>query len=641
MSAITTAKAYANNLVAFIAWDVDQPIPGCLGFAVTRLYADGTERPLAAWVPFKNQANPQHNAQDTSVWPIQKFCWRDLTVRQGRDGVTMREGEVELSYRIRPVVKQTAGLDAVPVLLPKNYDGDPLPLSYFDEGITTAKVKVTQKFGELDATFTNGILSSQGLAKRLEDLAGHTLTTAEESALVTKHIAKPGDDLREWLSGDVLVMMRSLFAKANEIDGTLRLALYELKDAELVTLLIKNRDRVEVILSTAGSGKKGKVWDTTNTKSRQALIDAGVTVHHRLFNSSARIGHNKFAVLRDKNDKPIAVLTGSTNWTSTGICGQSNNASMLSQGDVAAQFQAQWDALLTDTEHLEVQGKPSTFAEPNNNVQGRDLRNLNAAPLPAVNLQMGKAAFWFSPNTKRTSKGPNVPPDLGVVYNLMRQAREAILFACFQPSQAGKTSIIAEAIDIGTKDRSLLVFGSVSDRSAMPVSPDTKDRDSDGKISAEEQANTFRDHNVQVVLATALNGDDLVASFEREELLTTGKAIIHDKIVVIDPLSESDGTVVFGSHNLGYKASYCNDENLVIIRGHRDFILAYAVHVIDLWEHYRFRAIQVEQREQGKKTWDGFLSREDHWQTASLASDRSMLAKYFAGTLPQHPHQFV
>ena len=51
MSAITTAKAYANNLVAFIAWDVDKPIPGSLGFAVTRLYTDGTERPLTAWVP--------------------------------------------------------------------------------------------------------------------------------------------------------------------------------------------------------------------------------------------------------------------------------------------------------------------------------------------------------------------------------------------------------------------------------------------------------------------------------------------------------------------------------------------------------------------------------------------------------------
>jgi phosphatidylserine/phosphatidylglycerophosphate/cardiolipin synthase-like enzyme len=144
---------------------------------------------------------------------------------------------------------------------------------------------------------------------------------------------------------------------------------------------------------------------------------------------------------------------------------------------------------------------------------------------------------------------------------------------------------------------------------------------------------------VQVVLATALGVKDLIEAFARRtEVLTTGKAIIHDKIVVIDPLSETDCVVAFGSHNLGFKASYCNDENMVIVRGHRDLAVAYAVHVIDLWEHYRFRAIQVEMREQGKKPWDGLLKRDDSWQNPSLKSDRAMLANYFAGVLPSHPH---
>jgi phosphatidylserine/phosphatidylglycerophosphate/cardiolipin synthase-like enzyme len=414
--------------------------------------------------------------------------------------------------------------------------------------------------------------------------------------------------------------------------------LYELKDKELVSLLTSQAARVEVILCTAGSNTDDTVWDTTNTNSRKALIDAGVTVHHRLFNNSSRIGHNKFGVLRDGHAKPIAVLTGSTNWTSTGMCGQSNNASFITQPKVAAQFQKQWDALLADTNLLAVQGDAASFSAPNKNVQGPILRQLNGAVLPSVKLGKGRAALWFSPNTKGTSKGTATPPDLEVLYSLMRKADNAILFACFQPSGQGKTSIIAEAIEIGMKDRSLLVFGSVSDPSAMPVSPDSKDRNADGKISQDEQANTFRDKNVQVVLATALGVKDLISAFARTEVLTTGKAIIHDKIVVIDPLSETNCVVAFGSHNLGFKASYCNDENMVIVRGHRDFALAYAVHVIDLWEHYRFRAIQVEMREQGKKPWDGLLKRDDGWQTQSLKSDRAMLANYFAGVLPPHPH---
>jgi hypothetical protein len=61
----------------------------------------------------------------------------------------------------------------------------------------------------------------------------------------------------------------------------------------------------------------------------------------------------------------------------------------------------------------------------------------------------------------------------------------------------------------------------------------------------------------------------------RPELLTAGHAIIHDKIIVIDPLDEKKCTVITGSHNLGYKASYCNDENLLIHRRKpraRDFL---------------------------------------------------------------------
>ena len=449
---------------------------------------------------------------------------------------------------------------------------------------------------------------------------------------MTKLIAKSGDPMRERLAGDVLPAMRSMFKRADDLKGTLRLALYELNDPDLIDLLVAKPKRVEVILSTAGSTKsKPPKWDTTNKASRQKLIAAGVKIHHRLFNNSGHIGHNKFAVLLDKTKTPKAVLSGSTNWTATGLCGQSNNATILTNDVVAAQFNAQWEALLADTLTLGVQGKPSTFAVPNGNVQGSVLRTLNAKALPQTALAKGKAAIWFSPNTKRTTKGTAVPPDLQVLYSFMRKAKDAILFAVFQPSKAGLTSIISEAVDIGLKDRSLVVYGSVSDRSAMPVSPLTKDQDGDGKISADEQTNTFQDKNVQVVLATALGQNDLIGAFEKQELLTTGKAIIHDKIVVIDPLSETDCVVAFGSHNVGYKASYCNDENLVIVRGHRDVALAYAVHVLDVWEHYRTRAIQVENREQGKKTFDGFINRDDKWQAKKLEAINSMLSDYFAG----------
>ena len=40
-------------------------------------------------------------------------------------------------------------------------------------------------------------------------------------------------------------------------------------------------------------------------------------------------------------------------------------------------------------------------------------------------------------------------------------------------------------------------------------------------------------------------------------------------LILNDPTDPVNCTVAFGSHNLGYKASYANDENLVIVRGHQ------------------------------------------------------------------------
>src|SRR5262249_46255334 len=53
------------------------------------------------------------------------------------------------------------------------------------------------------------------------------------------------------------------------------------------------------------------------------------------------------------------------------------------------------------------------------------------------------------------------------------------------------------------------------------------------------------------------------------EIYKIGHAVIHDKILVIDPFTD-DPVVVTGSHNLGFRASYCNDENMLVIKNNSD-----------------------------------------------------------------------
>jgi len=46
MATFTAAKAYCNNEVAYVAWQVDGKIDGCLGFEVTRVYLGDDGQPL-------------------------------------------------------------------------------------------------------------------------------------------------------------------------------------------------------------------------------------------------------------------------------------------------------------------------------------------------------------------------------------------------------------------------------------------------------------------------------------------------------------------------------------------------------------------------------------------------------------------
>ena len=70
MGKVISVRAYANNEVAYVAWDIDSKITDCLGFEVTRVYLDGNGQvahradgkedkvKCAAWVAFKGQRNP-------------------------------------------------------------------------------------------------------------------------------------------------------------------------------------------------------------------------------------------------------------------------------------------------------------------------------------------------------------------------------------------------------------------------------------------------------------------------------------------------------------------------------------------------------------------------------------------------------
>ncbi len=657
MAKITAAHAYANNEVAYVAWDTDGKIPDCLGFEVTRLHLNPdrsiAERvPCAAWVAFKGQTNPRWLPQDTGVWPIQKMSWRDLTVRKKRNGAARRPDEVLVRYEIRPVGDMKPGLPPVPPnnlefanvprlkkqgtkMLPvldankkpvmervRAYGGKARPVGYLDKAFPTNDVKITSRRGAFRTTFTNGILAAQWLKNVL--LADGVIEPNE----LIEMISDPDNRYRKYLAGDVLPLIHELFARPGEF----YLALYELEDKELEAILLANANRIHVILANSGADTK-KVWDARNKPARAHLVKAGADIQHRMFNNATHIGHNKFIVHVPPGGGPRAVLTGSTNWTQTGVAGQTNNAILVEDDKVAGAFLDYWNRIKADKLKM-----PRPIGqEMNANQQGATFRTSNVKPCTFPVAGGATIDLWCSPNTKEQKKPTSgtkptpAPPDLKEVYRRMRLAKEAILFLAFYPGQAGKDCIIGEAIDIGQKDGTLLVSGAVSSPQAMPgYKAAKKDKTTKKVIEKGNSPVTFEHGNVSVVRAAAIDDRNMMGDFGVEQLSAKKVgAIIHDKLVVIDPLAK-DCTVILGSHNLGFKASYSNDENFLIVSGDRDLALAYAVHILDVYDHYRFRAIQTERARAKKKPWSGYLETSDHWQEHYVDHTKGALMRYFA-----------
>jgi hypothetical protein len=726
MNPITRAGAWCNGEVAYVAWEVKEKIEDCVGFMVTRVHETGEDagqrRILPTWVAFTDQNNPNWNEQDSSVWPIQNFEWRDLTLRKSRDTTNIRPIDFDVHYEIVPVALASAGEQPLPPSptapltdshgLP-SYQGPKHPLRQMGEPIKTNTIKVTHTYGRnIKATFTNGILSTQNLVRQLGSVNKAPAKTAMAAAasddpkkraegarrkedhllkVLKQEIVKEDSPIRKFLMGDVYDFVSALVNRARKERGQVYLALYELHDKQLITLLLEAMKQrlIHIVLTTAGNlnpNPKGApkderqpvVWDTENDDPRRRLHAAAGAerdrVIDRMFNSTARIGHNKFAVYV-KNNKPIAVMTGSTNWTETGLCTQSNNCIIIEDDGIAADYFAYWNRLKDDKQParkpltVKKGGKKVVGAVPNSAKQGEVIRSQNQKKPSQRALEDGVAGHaWFSPNTKQPTvpkKNAVRPVDLAEVYQRMDDAKKAIMFLVFLPGRSGVNNIIGEAATIAgaermgksdgeslrlakrlttIADKGRFVMGAISDPTALPdYKPPAKGPAKKGKIKLPPPAIWWPggdESKVALIRAAAVR---IPFGNLRPELLTAGHAIIHDKIIVIDPLDEKDCTVITGSHNLGYKASYCNDENLLIITGNRDLAISYAVHVIDLYEHYLMRARLEEKIRKdimaGKlKSYDeaaaqsvphGLLTLGDDWQQRHLENKAQSSMAYF------------
>ena len=573
----SAARAIANNDIVYLWWTYNKKIEGCLGFSIRRLVSGKPSRSLPAFVGFEppNKDTPSGTKKhDTDEWPVQSYQWKDLFVPE----------ETDVKYEIVPMMGTPGNL-----------------AERSDLKLITKVTRATDAFGPIHVFFNRGIISTQSLAAKLPKGP----SGAPKADSLKKHIEDVSDPIRKALAGEAVDALASLLARARKEKGKCYLSLYELTDEFLIREIEKTKGRIELILSnadgsksvTGDDGKKRtvKVYDKTNAKTRKRLAKSlGKEFHDRFLPKGNYIGHNKFTVYVDSDGKPRAVLTGSTNWTPTGLCAQSNNVIVIDDSRIAERYLEYWNLLLEDS------GK-----------QAAALRDADANPPSDIALKdnNGTMRVWFSPNTKakQKPKNPPTPPDMGEVFERIRNAKDGVLFLVFNP---GLPSILSEIKSVADQRESegklFFVRGAVSD----------------DKVAGDFATRIYNDSILTKPnrLITGIGGIPDHFSFWQKELARLGYAVIHDKIVVVDPFRD-DCCVITGSHNLGFKASYSNDENLVILSGNRKVAEAYTAHILDIVNHYNWRYKLVKDSKSGKTSSFTDLSNDDSWQNKYFKGD--------------------
>src|SRR5713101_4385646 len=293
----TMAKVIANNDVVHIAWSFDQPVAGCAGFLVERQPADGS----AAWttltslLEFEDRKDPNVVNKSTKTNPVEGFRWRDFLDATSRD--------IAVRYRITAMAAKDGGYAPLPGLTP--IVTDPV----------TATEKLTGANGPIDVYFNRGILSTQALARLVDQYGGANLPA------LNKALDDPNGQARAKLAGELpkgVLSQLDRLAAGPANDSTCHAALYELTDKVLIDRLLAAKSRLHIVLSN-NSGDKTGGYDSANKPARDELAGSGAELISRYLPDGRSIGHNKFMVYSE-GGKPLSVLTGSTNWTQSGLC---------------------------------------------------------------------------------------------------------------------------------------------------------------------------------------------------------------------------------------------------------------------------------------------------------------------------------
>jgi phosphatidylserine/phosphatidylglycerophosphate/cardiolipin synthase-like enzyme len=514
-------KVYANADDVLIAWRPETWPPGWVGFQLERRNEKtGQVTPINNRIPPKPGQPPvQSGGISSALSPIRRCLWTDHSV----------EATDEVSYRVTAM--NAGGKDG--------FSLDPAGVSGW-----TAPQALSGDTGEgLSAFFNRGTLMSQIVSRFVKGNVTEASLRQFKSDLET-----PGFAARRYLAGRARNEILNFLAEADRRGSQIYAAIYEIDDRELVEALKPFGKRGHILI---GNGSATKDWVASE------LSEAGFEVRHRDLSHAGRSSpsvHNKFVVEVDAAaNKAARVLTGSTNWTTTGLCTQLNNVLIVERPVIAARYFQQWGKLVAAGDSLPPVLKAS-----------------NGKPTAD-----GQVTLFFAATKNEAEFAP--------VLDLIKGAKQGCLFLMFTPGQSPLLSAVLDR----AKENEIYVRGVVSQ--VRPGKGNIIEVGGEVVKSGAEPAAFHHDILLPAGVAAEARPSWAEAEFNVKEMLAAHIiAIVHSKVIVVDPFSEACA-VVTGSHNFSDAASQKNDENLVIVQGNQKLAQAYALHINGVYDHYSWR----------------------------------------------------
>jgi phosphatidylserine/phosphatidylglycerophosphate/cardiolipin synthase-like enzyme len=534
--------AVTGSHVVLLGWDMTrQASRGVLGFAIHRTDHEEDEAYWLSGMKTFAETDPGKGpgAQfSTRQHPIQGFTWSDFTAKPG----------YRYTYRV-------AALRGTPAELRE------------EEAVTVRVTTELDRQGTHAVWFNRGAAASQEYARRFQD----------------RKPSEVGEAAYRWLSRGLEKALLDFIDQAKGEGWGLKVAAYQFTHPDTLDALRNSRRRgvdVEIVYDARS--------DTVAEANREAVERQRLksACSERTANPS-NIAHNKFIVLL-RNAKPVAVWTGSTNFTEGGIFGHSNVGHVIRDPAVARTYADYWERLHHDPEAV-------------------DLRE------------------WVSQATPTPEPGVLPPAGSSVLFS-PRSGLQLLDWYADLASSAHSLMCMTFAFGINNRFHPVFATPFAGLRYALL---DTAGNSEEAKARV-NALGELRHNRFAVGNFMSQNRFDRWLH-ERLSGLNRHARYIHTKYMLVDPLGR-DPIVISGSANFSDASVRDNDENMLVIRGNKRVADVYLTEFMRLWNHYSFREWAAKQTKPASTSFR-HLEPDDGWRLPYYGNtQRARQRAIFAGT---------